>query len=277
MQANASLELGRSASEVLGPASLVQPSKKDEVDFLLTSLVIRVSDFVALLATHSSSLDKEELLCLLDDAREIDVDMERWLQLLPRHWACSRIIDKSWSHEYAYEGRRDIYYDLQIAANWNCYRRTRLTLLMHRSRLLKALDRLYEGRWAEMDNVVMASIQSIAEDVSASIPFHLGTRSEMTAEDDVVFPSMNDEEADAMHRQTAIIHGWFLIVLPLSNLLKIDCLSEDLHAWLESQYIRVCAFVGRKHDIPSERVASIFETAIPAFASALPINSRYIK
>ena len=128
----------------------------------------------------------------------------------------------------------------------------------------------------------MKTANLLINDICATLPFHLGTRvaaSDLTDER-IVYPKLESEEVDAVHyqaNQATALQGWYLIVLPLQRLLKIDLIEEKQRKWVAVQYDRICRLVGQKHNISVERVAQIFTTTIPAFASAQPINSRHLR
>ena len=120
----------------------------------------------------------------------------------------------------------------------------------------------------------LANLRELADDICASVPFHLGTR--IGGKDDIVFPNIEDEEVNAVHKQTATVQGWFSITLPLSRLLKTNFLHERQRQWVLSQYDRICSIVGHKHCVDPQRVAGMLDTALPFFCT-IPINSRHLK
>lgn len=129
--------------------------------------------------------------------------------------------------------------------------------------------------YADLEKTSSFAIRTLCRDMCGSVPFHLGTRTPTSG--DIHFPPLDDQEGDAVHRQAALVHGWYLIVLPVSRITNLESVPEDQHAWAVSQYERICAIIGQKNHIPGEHVAQIFETAVPAFASALPIHSRHLR
>lgn len=273
-QANDCLESGAAASKVLGNASLTLNLTDEDFGRLLTYCVIRTADFVVALRDCSATSSKQTLLSWLEHAQNINRDLEHWRTNLPAHWKFSRRQDHSWTDEYALDHRCDGYYDIQVASNWNCYRRTRLILLDSMVLLLDYLTVLGE-QVSMLKDQSHTAIMKLSEDFCGSVPFHLGTKN--STSNGMKFPTTSDLEGDAVRNQTAPILGWFLIVLPMRRFLKSESIPGKHRDWLKLQYERVCAFVGKKHGITKDRAARILETAIPAFASLLPINSRHIR
>lgn len=252
----------------------------------MTQSVIRTADIIVLLQNllaQKSAAAEEELIQLLDRAWDIDAGLERWTESIPAHWEFIRRRDRSWTAEVAFEGRCDVYYDLQVASNWNCYRRTRLVLLeciVQAIHALRPLPRRGENEhgpdpYRHREREALHAIAAISLDMCASVPFHLGTRN--LENNDVRFPALDDPEAAAIHRQIAPLQGWSSIVLPLSRLVKSKFIVQEQHDWAVSQYDRICAIVGHKHGISAAHTARIFASAVSAFASALPINSRHLR
>ncbi|KAH8705620.1 hypothetical protein BGW36DRAFT_354018 [Talaromyces proteolyticus] len=273
--ANHCLETGLSASDTLGDEISLLPLAGCDFPRLLTHYIIRTADFAFTSRESLSQSTKSDLLRALHHAQGLDSDLKRWTDCTPVHWIFSRKKDNSWVYEYAYDGRCDVYYDLQVASAWNTYRRTRLVLLECIIRIVRSLRKLGEDDCGAYENKAISLMIDLATDVCASVPFHLGTLS--PADEDIIYPSQEDDEGDAIHRQVAPIHGWFLIVLPISRLMQTSFLPPGQYAWIVSQYHRICDIIAHKHRIPSQDVVRIFETAIPAFASALPINSRHLR
>ncbi|KAF2167612.1 hypothetical protein M409DRAFT_22413 [Zasmidium cellare ATCC 36951] len=273
--ANDCLESGISASEALGQA--VPTLDRDDDDFcrLLTSCVIRAADAAAATSKLDSHFTREELLDGLQRIQTVEQDLERWTKCVPEHWNFTKHCNFSWPAQYACENRCDAYYDIQVASNWNCYRRARLILLERTIGLIDILSILDREDRTAMRHASLKAIAQISEDVCASLPFHLGTR-DPTSEH-ISFPVSPDNEGDAVRNQTAGIHGWFLIVLPICRLMKTTHIPIAHTAWITAQHRRICAIVGHKHGISEDSTSEILETAVPAFASALPINSSHIE
>ena len=240
---------------------------------MLTRLIIRAADLVAI-ARHDAGdgSNQMSLLNILDRARDVDADLERWSNSLIDHWQYTPKSSKSWPTTFAYQDRCDTYYDVQIAAVWNCYRRARVILLELISSVATMLD---EKKFATVRKSAIIEAMLMADDICASLPFILGTRT--TDSDNPEYPSIGSDEADAVHWRNATIIGWFLIVLPLQRLGKCALLGKQQQKWVGMQCKRVCAIVAKKHSISTCRAGEILETAIPAFASMLPINSRHLR
>jgi hypothetical protein len=269
------LESGLSSTKVLGPAACKTNAGGDSFGPLLTQCIIRVTDLIHGYKTMPEHQTPEDLLQKLELAQDIDHELEQWKNNLPSHWTFSEQRNQEWPDSLAYEGRCDTYYDVQVASVWNCYRRARIALLGYMVRLVRALRLLDVDGHEQLEDSCISHIKSIADDVCASVPFHLGTRT--VTNENVEFPSLGDAELDAIHRQTAVVHGWYLIVLPIQRLTKVETLPRKQKLWVARQYDRICAIVARKHNIDRKRVARTFETAIVAFATATPMNSRHLR
>lgn len=274
-QANDCLESGISASEALGQAVPTLNGNDEDFCRLLTSCVIRAADAAAATSRLDSHSTREELLDGLQRIQTVEQDLEQWTRCVPEHWNFTKHCDLSWTAEYAFENRCDVYYDIQVASNWNFYRRARLILLERAIGLIDILSILDREDLTAMRDASLKAIAQISEDVCASLPFHLGTR-DPTSEH-ISFPVSSDREGDAVRNQTAGIHGWFLIVLPVCRLMKTKHIPNAHGAWITAQHRRICSIVGHKHGISEDSTSKILETAVPAFASALPIHSRHIR
>lgn len=274
-QANYCLESGVSASKTLGSAAFIRYGCDDDFTRLLAQNAINTADLAAECSKLLDHASLEHLSAALNRAEGIDLELERWTKLVPGHWKFCKRYSSAWPNALAYQGRCDTYYDVQIASNWNSYRRVRLILLECIFRLVRAINLLSDADHAQLEVRVLHLTRDIAEDVCGSIPFHLGTRS--CSNEDISFPLSGDAEADAIHHQSAAITGWFFAVLPITRLMKCELILSKQHTWISAQYQRVCAIAARKHGISVARVAHIFQTAVPAFASSLPNNSKHIR
>ncbi|GAM91273.1 hypothetical protein ANO11243_093210 [Dothideomycetidae sp. 11243] len=270
--ANHCLETGVSATDALGPGTTALLSLDDDIGQSLTRLVIRAADLIAS-STDIHLVSDNATARFLDNAQDLLRDLDQWSHLVPIHWHRSHK-DMDWSEEYAFQGKCDIYYDIQVAAVWNCWRRVRLILLEKVTECTSGQEYTINDVYATLNADATSSIRSIADDICASVPFHIGTLS--TKHEETLYPSTGDPELDVIHRRTADIQGWFFVVLPLYRLQKTRGLSEIQQTWVKAQCNRLHAITAKSHKIPLGRVAHNFETALAAFASALPIISRHI-
>ncbi|KAK4497609.1 hypothetical protein PRZ48_010262 [Zasmidium cellare] len=187
--ANDCLESGTSASEALGQAAAALDLADDDFCRLLTGCVIRAADAAAATSRLDSRSTKEQLLGGIERAQDIEKDLEQWTRCIPAHWMFSRHRDMSWPTEYAFNNRCDVYYDIQVAANWNCYRRARLTLLETIIGLIDLLSFSVRPDLMALKHTSLAGMEQISEDICASIPFHMGTRGSSSGP--ILFPDLN--------------------------------------------------------------------------------------
>lgn len=228
---------------------------------------IQVADLLAAVKTQP-----EERRCsLLQQALALDERLHLWPDSVPPHWRYSRTLDLTWHEACAYRGSVHVYYDVYVASVWNSYRRLRIPLLS--SIIWLATARETE----DCQNIVVEATKTInvlAEEICAAVPFHIGTWTVDTPESAIHYPSLEHEDASLIHRQNAYAAGPFLIFPSLAKLKALDCLKNDLAKWADIQYSRVCSRISSRHHVSAYLAERFFSETFPAFAYGHPINLR---
>lgn len=122
---------------------------------------------------------------LLHEVRSIDIILSTWPASIPDSWQYTAISHASWGPTSSlptdyqceiYPGSLDSYYDIWIASVWNSYRVSRLFLNAIIVRCVTWLANVPHNpadEDAECFDAV-TTIQSMANDICASVPFFLG-------------------------------------------------------------------------------------------------------
>lgn len=218
-----------------------------------------------LLRNFKEMPSQEQLLGILDYATSVDVQVSTWPDSVPADWAWkpSHTFDNYPSHErklYVYNRRVDIYHDIWVASIWNSYRGT---VLMIQYLILQTLTFLNQKPGTPLGHRVINAIvrvQEMSDDICASVPFNLGTktfggpgdRKEVRYPDDGINKPSNDYRTSA-----AGLGGWFLIE-PLKTTAKAICLREGQQEWILRQIERIQRIYTIKKPIeaPTEEMPS---------------------
>jgi hypothetical protein len=235
---------------------------------------IQVADFLASIERSPDDLSQTQLWSLLQRGLALEDSINHWPDTVPSYWHYSSREDMTWSNNLAYRGMVHTYHDIHVASVWNCYRRIRIALLTAIVELAASTAEIGAMDCERIEVKTNKSIQELSDDICATVPFHVGTWTPSISEESVRFPPLGNHEAELVHRQNALVCGWFLMLLPLSRLKRVACLPPDQKAWVTRQYSRLCSIAGDRYHIPGSVAERLLSETFPAFAYAQPINIR---
>lgn len=174
-----------------------------------------------------------ELDDLLQQAKTIDDRLASWTNVIPDDWFPVSIpakeIPQSVRDAGIYANSCDIYPDIMVAITWNDWRWTRMRIL--------ALLARYED-----DPQIKTTIQSLADEVCASIPFCFGDRTyfmPMHASKSI-YPSVEGQPLPKSHRQNAAAFGGWYMFTPLKETVQMaKYLRKGQAEWIRAQMKRL--------------------------------------
>lgn len=186
--------------------------------------------------------DKSEVRSILNQATKVDVGLFSWTYCLPPHWlpVPATIIPQSVRDASLYRNRCDCYNDLWIGATWNTYRDCRMLV---QSIMLKCLRLLpSEDPDGARFTGAQKTIQSLADDVCASVPYFMGNQMESVrlVPDLVQYPYAEERPITSTHKMSAPLMGpWHLFAF-LRNLHTSNFnLPPEQLSWVEMQMNRI--------------------------------------
>ncbi|EAW09344.1 Zn(II)2Cys6 transcription factor domain-containing protein [Aspergillus clavatus NRRL 1] len=209
-------------------------------------LTVAASEIVGLkvawegLASSPKAHDHDEIRKVLSLAIRVDSQLAAWPDSVPPRWTPvpASYIPQSVREAGIFQDRCDCYLDIWVASTWNLYRDSRI--VVHNT-ILDCL-RLLVGDEADETQAALATIQSLATDICASIPFFLGNQTKAVVMDPlrVEFPGVDGKPASLSHRKGApLLGGWFAMSY-LYNLCSPRLgLHGDQLAWIKGQMQRV--------------------------------------
>jgi len=212
---------------------------------LLDSMSIEVANVLAFEAAITSSKVKcssTSVANSLKQAKAVKGRLERWPDIIPTNWFPISVpaegVPQSVRAAGIYGGACDIYPDIMVAILWNDWRWTRLRVLVFLAR--------YED-----DKQESATMQSLADDVCASVPFCFGDRMTMmpmfAAKNK--YPSAEGQPLPRAHSQNAAAFGGWYMFTPLMETLKAaEFLRKGQVSWIRNQL---------------QRLATIYNLGIP--------------
>lgn len=179
---------------------------------------------------------------LISQAKTVDSNLAAWLEIIPSSWLPKRVAGESVPLTVRgagmYDDHCDIYPDILVATTWNEWRAARL-------KVLALLARHQPGEQ------VTANIQGLVDDICASLPFHLGDRTEMTpiyfARS--LYPSAEGQPLPQGHHQNASAFGGWYLYAPLKQITNVSMyLREGQLEWVLGQLKRLAKI----HDVVTE-------------------------
>lgn len=270
-QACQCIETSQSASEIMGEHALIV---ENDAGAKLSRDAIQVADFLASIERSPNDMSQTQSWLLLQRGLALEDNLSHWPDTVPSYWQYSFQEDTTWTDNFAYRGIVHTYHDIHVASVWNCYRRIRIALLTAIVELAASSTEIGAMDCETVQLRATKSIQELSNDICATVPFHVGTWTPKILEESVRFPPLGNHEAELIHRQNALVCGWFLMLLPLSRLKKVACLQPEQKAWVGNQYSRLCSIAGDRYHIPGSAAEYLLSETFPAFAYAQPINIR---
>lgn len=157
-----------------------------------------------------------------------------WRNSIPPHWQPQVASDQSPAALLrfdAYGSRMDVYSDLWVASTYNSYRLHRLALSQLLISCLNKLGTTFRPPAPFGPLVYHVTIQQMADEICASVPFLAGDRSTSSNMENVTYPWFFVASPTSEHRKAAIgVGSWFLMA-PLQACLQmttIPTLAEGM-------------------------------------------------
>jgi len=210
----------------------------DELDIALAN----ISASASRLNEHDA--DQELVIELLSRAYELDRRYHAWGDSVPDGW----IVEVSgpqcipWSVQQSglYQDYCHIYQSIFVAHTFNTFRVSRIEL---QSAILVCLTHLGDGITNMASRAAIAIIQSMADDICASIPYHLGDRMGFRRIDDktVQYPHLPTlSKADDEHILGAAAMGGWSLAQQLIIVLRLKSpLRDGQREWIVGQLHRL--------------------------------------
>ena len=200
---------------------------------------------------------------LLDLALKIDSKFNNWATELPHRWFPQPAEDSSpatLSKFQAYGQRIDVYSEVWIMSTWNPYRVIHLTVkrVIIFCCLFAIVNRRDCGDWQALHKEHTTLSHQLVDDICASIPFCLGTRTSYEPDDEVEYPTTLGSSIRGNHRQTAAaLGGWFSLG-SLGACLNVLGLESSQVDWISTQIRRIKSFYGFEDHLPADPVGKHF-------------------
>lgn len=212
----------------------------------ISAKAVELLRFVHNYSETSSCLASKDMYWILNTALDVDFLLEDWAKKTPQNWAWETASGFKCPLDYpcdffVYGRRVDFYSDLHMASIWNSYRSTRIKIL---SAVLKCISKIEQPINSSLFHQAMAAtrtIQEIADDICASVPYQFGTKVCGGTTDNacVEYPYYaNKRLSSEQRRQAAALAGWFLLN-PLKSCLEGTSLRQGQKEWVRAQLMRV--------------------------------------
>ena len=216
----------------------------------LTSATINIADLrasskSALVLPHTTQ-SEQEVNDLLEYAISVDLLVAAWPPTLPEDW--KPVPASGFDYPYGtsksafiYNDKKDIYADLWVQGIWNQYRSARIKIQTVILDCIAWLDSPYEHQWYWRAVYAKMITQEMADDICASLPFALGTKTFGGPGDreGIEYPFAGSQKASQEHRRAAAALGGWHLLEPLRTSLGATCLREGQHDWITGQMQRI--------------------------------------
>lgn len=208
-------------------------------------------------AKQISTIDSATSLMLIREAQVLDKEVACWPLEIPPSWHPKRLNIKeappAVTKAGIYDNHLDVYPNINICSRWNNWRLIRIKI----HAFIAGLDASGSNVFQPLSSVETRArtaptiqprthnihvIRSLAEDICASLPFCLGsrTRSSPIYATDALYPTDTGEPATSAHQKAAIAWGGWLLLHPMQEILNNAMyLKPNLLAWLVSQMQRL--------------------------------------
>ncbi|CAF9924133.1 MAG: hypothetical protein HETSPECPRED_005502 [Heterodermia speciosa] len=190
-----------------------------------------------------------KIIELLNQATQLDQILTAWAISVPREWKFTATdnfeLPKSVPREtFIYKDRVDVYEDLVVASIWNSYRVNRIRVLSIVCDCIDALPPLPTTLLKSRRELAYVTMQKLADDICASVPFFLGTKMCAGTDDkpSVEYPYTTSKPNKAHRRSAAGAGGYNLIEPfhePLKSVLGISSLRAGQKEWILGQLARI--------------------------------------
>lgn len=253
-------------SEADGPAAELPQNKATDLDLLslrLNALKVKLSNLFGTSSPTTAAGLNSHLFDLFKEIEILERDFARWHDTMPAFWLPYQVEN---AKEFeTYRGLCEVYYDLSVARVINDYRLSRATVLTW----LIQLASIGGGFWVEKGLQARLKFQCLIDDVCASVPFHLGNRSEPADFDDPdcyypTWPGQHDRNRRNATQVTAfgglLLMGWIRGILDLvawGPMSDPPLLRLGQQEWLRHQMLRMAIMYNFR--LPPDE----FDTTVP--------------
>ena len=179
---------------------------------------------------------------LLERAQVLDADLASWPDMLPLHWSPVRALAHAIPQEVIdagiWEDNCDIYPDVIICSTWNDWRVARLRVL----RLIAELCLANQVERGETRAQTIAIIRQLVDDICASVPFCLGSRTDAVPlyQAEVIYPGIKGRLNSREHAITARAYGGWYLFSPFKETMQLEAyISKAQREWLQAQLLRL--------------------------------------
>ena len=179
---------------------------------------------------------------LLERAQALDADLASWPDRLPLHWSPVRALAHTIPQEVIdagiWEDSCDVYPDVIICSTWNDWRVARLRVL----RLIAELCLASRFERGETRAQTIDIIRQLVDDICASVPFCLGSRTEAVPlyQAEVVYPGLKGRLNSKEHAITARAYGGWYLFSPFKETMQLEAyISKTQREWLMAQLWRL--------------------------------------
>lgn len=217
----------------------------------LTSATINIADLrscakSALLLPRNEDSERE-VNDLLEYAISVDLLVAAWPESLPEEWRLKA--DDGFDYPFGdvpksafvYNDRNDVYVDLWVQSIWNQYRSARIKVQTIILDCIAWLDMPYEHQWYWRAVYARMITQEMADDICASVPFALGTKTlgGPGDRDGIEYPYAGNEKVSEAHcRAAPALGGWHLMEPLRTSLMGIG-LRDGHKEWMMEQMSRI--------------------------------------
>ena len=237
------------------PASISSKDSPDLQDMIqqhstycLTSISAPIGELRARWRTVSALPKNPEtrssLFQILHHAMDFDRTLALWVRNIPETWKTTEILVDSLSEDLrqigAYQDQIDLYQDLWIAHTRNFCCTTRIfvqNIVLH---CIDLLSTEAEEQYQDDRFVVTQCIQQMADEICASIPFLLGSKTNFGVDmSGLVFPQAEGKQVSEDHVRLATGLGSWFALEPLSILLQQPTLPPEQKMWIGRKLKRI--------------------------------------
>lgn len=210
----------------------------DELDITLANICAAVSRI------SNNDESQERALDLLSKAYELDQQYQSWADTAPSGWIVQvsglECIPLSVQRSGLYQDHCHVYQSIFVAHTFNTYRVSRIKL---QEAIVVCLAHLGDNATNTATLAAYATIQRLADDICASVPYHLGNRMNFARIDDkaVEYPHLRGQlKTDDEHIAGAAAMGGWSLAAQLVKVLKLQTpLRDGQRQWIGGQLQRL--------------------------------------
>lgn len=185
---------------------------------------------------HDETRRANDTSDLVRRAELVDAKLAMWPDMLSSNWSPVRVLADAIPQDVVgaglYGDSCDVYADIIICSTWNDWRQTRL-------KVLALIVRLGDN---DSRAVAITTIQQLADDICASVPFSLGSRVKISAmyAADANYPCVAGQRVSMAHQQRAAAVGGWNLFSPLKGMFHLGMyLRKGQGEWVGRQLIRL--------------------------------------